>query len=71
MKLTRHRLGIRLGTGHQAGFTLVEVLVALSIVAIALMAGLQASAALTRHAQRNRIFCWRNCALKTRWLKPG
>ncbi len=34
------------------GFTLVEVLVALGIVAIALTAGLQASAALTRHAQR-------------------
>ena len=34
------------------GFTLVEVMVALSIVAIALMAGLQATAALTRHAQR-------------------
>lgn len=36
----------------QRGFTLVEVLVALGIVAIALMAGLQASAALTRNAQR-------------------
>ena len=34
------------------GFTLVEVLVALGIVAIALMAGLQATAALTRQAQR-------------------
>lgn len=34
------------------GFTLVEVLVALAIVAIALIAGLQAAAALTRHAQR-------------------
>ena len=34
------------------GFTLVEVLVALAIVAISLIAGLQASAALTRHAQR-------------------
>lgn len=34
------------------GFTLIEVLVALGIVAIALMAGLQATAALTRHAQR-------------------
>lgn len=34
------------------GFTLVEVLVALGIVAIALLAGLQATAALTRHAQR-------------------
>lgn len=36
----------------QRGFTLVEVLVALGIVAIALMAGMQATAALTRHAQR-------------------
>lgn len=36
----------------QRGFTLIEVLVALGIVAIALMAGLQASAALTRNAQR-------------------
>jgi general secretion pathway protein I len=36
----------------QRGFTLVEVLVALGIVAIALTAGLQASASLTRNAQR-------------------
>ena len=35
-----------------AGFTLVEVLVALAIVAIALMAGLQATTALTRNALR-------------------
>lgn len=35
-----------------SGFTLVEVLVALSIVAIALMAGLQATSALTRNAAR-------------------
>lgn len=34
------------------GFTLIEVLVALAIVAIALMAGLQATSALTRNAQR-------------------
>ena len=34
------------------GFTLVEVLVALGIVAIALVAGLRASAALTSNAQR-------------------
>lgn len=34
------------------GFTLVEVLVALAIVAITLLAGLQASAAMTRNAQR-------------------
>jgi general secretion pathway protein I len=36
----------------QRGFTLVEVLVALGIVAIALTAGLQATGAITRHAQR-------------------
>lgn len=34
------------------GFTLIEVLVALAIVAIALVAGLQATAALTNNAQR-------------------
>ena len=34
------------------GFTLVEVLVALAIVAIALVAGLKASAALSSNAQR-------------------
>lgn len=34
------------------GFTLVEVMVALAIVAIALMAGLQATSALTRNAAR-------------------
>ncbi len=37
---------------RQRGFTLVEVLVALSIVAIALMAGLQSTNALTRNALR-------------------
>ncbi len=36
----------------QRGFTLIEVLVALGIVAIALVAGLQATAALTNNAQR-------------------
>lgn len=36
----------------QRGFTLVEVLVALAIVAIALAAGLQATSALTRNAER-------------------
>jgi general secretion pathway protein I len=34
------------------GFTLIEVLVALAIVSTALIAGLQASAALTRNAER-------------------
>lgn len=37
---------------HGAGFTLIEVLVALSITAIALVAGMQATAALTNNAQR-------------------
>lgn len=37
---------------HQFGFTLVEVMVALAIVGIALTAGLQATAAITRQAQR-------------------
>jgi len=34
------------------GFTLIEVMVALAIVAIALMSGLKVSGALTRNAQR-------------------
>jgi general secretion pathway protein I len=37
---------------RQRGFTLIEVLVALGIVAIALTAGLQATTALTNTAQR-------------------
>lgn len=35
-----------------AGFTLIEVLVALAIVATALMAGLQATGSITRNAER-------------------
>ncbi|MES2186083.1 MAG: type II secretion system minor pseudopilin GspI [Pseudomonadota bacterium] len=48
---TRHagRLAHRVSA---AGFTLVEVLVALGIVAIALTAGVRATGALTRNAQR-------------------
>jgi len=40
------------GRHAHAGFTLIEVLVALGIVAIALMAGAQATGALTLNAQR-------------------
>jgi general secretion pathway protein I len=36
----------------QRGFTLVEILVALTIVGVALLAGLKATGALTLHAQR-------------------
>ena len=59
------------GRVQQRGFTLVEVLVALGIVAIALMAGLQATAALTRQAQRQSDvllaqLCAENELIKTR-----
>lgn len=38
-----------------SGFTLIEVLVALTIVGITLTTGLQATGALTRHAERQRL----------------
>jgi general secretion pathway protein I len=60
------------------GFTLVEVLVALSIVAIALTAGLQATLALTRNAERQSdtllaTLCAENELIKIRLLRqmPG
>jgi general secretion pathway protein I len=60
------------------GFTLVEVLVALGIVAIALVAGLRATAALTQNAQRQSDvllahFCAENELAKVRLAKqmPG
>lgn len=39
----------------QRGFTLIEVLVALGITAVALMAGLQATGSLSRNAERQTI----------------
>ena len=45
MRCRRKRLGIQ-------GFTLIEVLVALGIVAVALAAGVRATASLTRNAER-------------------
>lgn len=39
----------------QRGFTLIEVLVALGITALALMAGLQATGALSRNAERQTL----------------
>ena len=43
---------MRFVTSAETGFTLIEVLVALAIVAIALLAGLQATSALTNNAMR-------------------
>ncbi|MFM8610785.1 MAG: type II secretion system minor pseudopilin GspI [Burkholderiaceae bacterium] len=51
------------GRAARRGFTLVEVLVALAIVAIALIAASQASATLTRNAQRqNDLLLAQLCA---------
>lgn len=62
----------------QAGFTLIEVLVALAIVAIALLAGLQATSALTTNALRQSDvllahLCAENELVKMRLLRqmPG
>ncbi len=57
-----------------SGFTLIEVLVALGIVAIALVAGLQATAALTNNALRQSDvllahLCAENELIKIRLLR--
>ena len=62
----------------QSGFTLIEILVALGIVAIALVAGLQATTALTNNALRQSDIllahiCAENELVKARLSKqmPG
>ena len=59
----------------QRGFTLVEVMVALAITAIALAAGLQASSALTRNAGRQSQvlqaqLCAHNALVQMRHAAP-
>jgi general secretion pathway protein I len=58
----------------QSGFTLIEVLVALGIVAIALMAGLKATGSLSRNAERQTIsmlgqICGENELIRLRLLR--
>jgi general secretion pathway protein I len=52
MKMRRSMNSRDAGAGRVAGFTLIEVLVALAIVAISLGAGIKAAGALTSNAQR-------------------
>ncbi len=50
--MTGPRIGLQARRTAHRGFTLIEILVALAIVAIALTAGLQATTALTNNALR-------------------
>jgi general secretion pathway protein I len=66
----------RCGThpGRAQGFTLIEVLVALGIVAITLLAGLQATGALSRNAERQQLalvgqICAENELVRLRLLR--
>lgn len=78
MKRSPNRVVGGSSTHQQTGFTLIEVLVALGIVAIALSAGLQATGAITRHAQRQSDMllaqlCAENALVKVRLARqlPG
>ena len=58
----------------QGGFTLIEVLVALGIVAVALMAGLKATGSLSRNAERQTTsmlgqICAENELIRLRLLR--
>jgi general secretion pathway protein I len=71
-------MGARQRTRRTAGFTLVEVLVAVAVVAITLAAGLKAAGALTDNAQRlsdivNAQWCADNALTNLRLAKqfPG
>lgn len=64
----------KLRSSHQQGFTLIEILVALSITAIALMAGAKASMSLSNNSDRlgNILLaqlCAENQMIKTRLEK--
>ena len=63
---------------HARGFTLIEILVALAVVAVALAAGTQATSALTRNAARQSDqwlaqLCAENELIRLRLLRqlPG
>lgn len=69
---------MKAGRSRSGGFTLIEILVALAIVAIALAAGLQATTALTSNALRQSSvllahICAENELVKTRLSRqmPG